>query len=48
MNWINEFIMFIKFIRFTISNSTEFKAGDISNFLNGFEVLNPELVICHL
>ncbi len=32
----------------TISNSTEFKAGDISNFLNGFEVLNPELVICHL
>ena len=32
----------------TISNSTEFKAGDISKFLNGFEVLNPELVICHL
>ena len=32
----------------TISNSTEFKAGDINNFLNGFEVLNPELVICHL
>ena len=32
----------------SISNSTEFKAGDISKFLNGFEVLNPELVICHL
>ena len=32
----------------TISNSTEFKAGDISRYLNGFEVLNPELVICHL
>ena len=32
----------------TISNSTEFKAGDISKFLNGFEVLNPDLVICHL
>ncbi len=32
----------------TISNSTEFKAGDISKYLNGFEVLNPELVICNL
>ena len=32
----------------TIANSTEFKAGDISKFLTGFEVLNPELVICHL
>lgn len=32
----------------TISNSSEFKAGDISKCLNGFEVLNPELVICHL
>ena len=32
----------------TISNSTEFKAGDMSKFLNGFEVLNPDLVICHL
>lgn len=32
----------------TISNSEEFKAGDISKYLNGFEVLNPELVICHL
>ena len=32
----------------TISNSTEFKAGDITKYLSGFEVLNPELVICHL
>ncbi len=32
----------------TISNSEEFKAGDISKYLNGFEVLNPDLVICHL
>ncbi len=32
----------------SIENSTEFKAGDISKHLNGFEVLNPDLVICHL
>ena len=32
----------------TISGSTELKAGDMNSFLNGFEVLNPELVICHL
>ena len=31
-----------------IENSSEFKAGDISKYLTGFEVLNPELVICHL
>lgn len=31
-----------------VENSTEFKAGDISKYLNGFGVLNPELVICHL
>ncbi|MBR1889919.1 MAG: DNA-directed RNA polymerase subunit alpha [Alloprevotella sp.] len=30
----------------TITNTKEFKAGDIH--LNGFEVLNPDLVICHL
>ena len=35
-------------VSMTISNSTEFKAGDISKYLTGFEVLNPELVICHL
>ena len=32
----------------TISNSTEFTAGELSKYLNGFEVLGPELVICHL
>ena len=32
----------------TISNTNEFKAGDLNKCLTGFEVLNPELVICHL
>ena len=31
-----------------VENCTEFKAGDISKYLTGFEVLNPDLVICHL
>ena len=31
-----------------IANAKEFKAGDIGKCLTGFEVLNPELVICHL
>ena len=31
-----------------VENSTEFTAGDISKYLTGFEVLNPDLVICHL
>jgi DNA-directed RNA polymerase subunit alpha len=35
-------------VSISIANSTEFKAGDISKYLNGFGVLNPELVICHL
>ncbi|MGV8963247.1 MAG: DNA-directed RNA polymerase subunit alpha [Candidatus Saccharimonadaceae bacterium] len=30
------------------SGSQEFKAGDIGRLMTGFEVLNPELVICHL
>ena len=30
------------------SGSQEFKAGDIGRLMNGFEVLNPDLVICHL
>ena len=33
-------------VSITIENSSEFKAGDISKYLTGFEVLNPELVIC--
>jgi DNA-directed RNA polymerase subunit alpha len=31
-----------------LKNATEFKAGDIGKYLTGFEVLNPELVICHI
>ncbi len=32
----------------TVEKTSEFKAGDIAKVLTGFEVLNPELVICHL
>ena len=32
----------------TVENTTEFRAGDIGKNLSGFEVLNPELVICRL
>ena len=32
----------------SVSGTDVFKAGDISKSLTGFEVLNPELVICHL
>ena len=35
-------------VSITVENSSEFKAGDIGKYLTGFEVLNPELVICHL
>jgi len=35
-------------VSITIENSSEFLAGDIGKYLIGFEVLNPELVICHL
>jgi DNA-directed RNA polymerase subunit alpha len=35
-------------VSITIKSATEFKAGDIGKYLTGFEVLNPELVICHL
>ncbi len=35
-------------VSISIENSTEFKAGDINNYLSGFGVLNPDLVICHL
>ena len=35
-------------VSITVENSTDFKAGDIGKALTGFEVLNPELVICHL
>lgn len=32
----------------TVSGVEEFKAGDLGKVLSGFEVLNPDLVICHL
>jgi DNA-directed RNA polymerase subunit alpha len=35
-------------VNITVENSAVFKAGDIGKYLSGFEVLNPELVICHL
>ena len=35
-------------VSITVENCTEFTAGDIGKYLNGFEVLNPDLVICHL
>jgi len=35
-------------VSIVIEKATEFKAGDINQYLNGFGVLNPELVICHL
>ena len=35
-------------VTITVENATELKAGDFNKLLVGFEVLNPELVICHL
>ena len=35
-------------VTINVSNTEVFKAGDIGKGLTGFEVLNPELVICHL
>jgi DNA-directed RNA polymerase subunit alpha len=35
-------------ITVSIKNQDTFTAGDIGRFTNGFEILNPELVICHL
>ena len=35
-------------VSINIAGTDVFKAGDISKSLTGFEVLNPELVICHL
>ena len=31
-----------------VAGTKEFRAGDIGNQLAGFEVLNPDLIICHL
>ena len=35
-------------ISVNVEKTTELKAGDFNKYLTGFEVLNPELVICHL
>ncbi|MBD5270851.1 MAG: DNA-directed RNA polymerase subunit alpha [Bacteroides sp.] len=35
-------------VSITVSGKEVFTAGDISEALSGFEVLNPDLVICHL
>jgi len=35
-------------VSITISGSEVFKAGDIGKHLSGFEVLNPDLIVCHL
>jgi DNA-directed RNA polymerase subunit alpha len=35
-------------VTITVSGTEVFKAGDISKSLTGFEILNPELVICRL
>ncbi len=32
----------------TVTGQEELKAGDIAKYLNNFEVLNPNLVICHM
>ena len=35
-------------INFTIAGQDVFKAGDINKYLSSFQVLNPEVVICHM
>lgn len=35
-------------VSLTVSGTEVFKAGDIGKLLTGFEVLNPELEICHM
>ncbi|MBR6649428.1 MAG: DNA-directed RNA polymerase subunit alpha, partial [Bacteroidaceae bacterium] len=35
-------------VSINVENTELFTAGDIGKYLTGFEVLNPELVICHL
>lgn len=35
-------------VSINVSGTEVFKAGDISKSLTGFEVLNPDMVICHL
>jgi len=35
-------------INISLKNIKEFKAGDINKFSTAFEILNPELLICHM
>ncbi|MCF8331230.1 MAG: DNA-directed RNA polymerase subunit alpha [Bacteroidales bacterium] len=35
-------------VNVVIKNQEVFKAGDINNFLSNFQVLNPELELCHM
>ena len=35
-------------VAFEIIGQPVFKAGDLNNYLNGFQVLNPEVEICHM
>ncbi|WMN07345.1 DNA-directed RNA polymerase subunit alpha [Marivirga arenosa] len=35
-------------INISLKNVKEFKAGDINKFTSAFEILNPELLICHM
>lgn len=35
-------------LSFEIVGQNVFKAGDLNNYLNGFQVLNPDLEICHM
>ncbi len=35
-------------VSFDVQGQTVLKAGDMNNYLNGFQVLNPQLEICHM
>ena len=35
-------------VSFEVVGQTVFKAGYLNNYLNGFQVLNPDLEICHM
>lgn len=35
-------------VSFSVSGMTELKAGDIGKYFTGFEILNPDLVICNM
>ncbi len=35
-------------VSFTVENTTVFRAGEFNKYLTGFEVLNPDLVICNM